>query len=105
MVEHEGFLETVQNSWASTSNINPARNISGKLKRLTADLKAWSRTLSNLNLLIGNCNTVIGHLDSIEELRFLYSPELNFCSIIKRQLRTIIEFIADAGALCTLPKF
>ena len=91
-VEHEGFLEIVQNSWASTSNFNPARNISVKLKRLRANLKAWSRNLSNLNLLIGNCNAVIGHLDSLEELRLLYSPELNLRLILKRQLRTLLRY-------------
>lgn len=42
-VEHEGFFETVQSSWASTSNTNPERNISGKFKRLRADLKSMEQ--------------------------------------------------------------
>ena len=65
-VEHNNFFDTVHNSWMTAGHItNSVRNISMKFKRLRAELKAWSRNLSNLSLLINNYNKVIGFLDSL----------------------------------------
>ena len=35
---------------------------------------------------------MIGHLDSIEEVRLLYNPEMNLRLILKRQLRTFLRY-------------
>jgi hypothetical protein len=51
-----------------------ARNISAKFKALRARLKDWSRHLSNLKLLISNCNRVICFLDTLEDRRRLFNP-------------------------------
>ena len=48
--------------------------------------------MSNLGLLIGNCNLVIGFLDSLEDKRQLYSPELNMRNIIESQLRDLLHY-------------
>lgn len=65
--------------------------LSGKFKRLCHDLKLWSKSLSNLRMLIGNCNKVILYLDTIEEFRFLLNTEWNFRNIIKRQLNSLLQ--------------
>ena len=48
--------------------------------------------MSNLGLLIRNCNLVIGFLDSLEDKRQLYNPELNMRTIIKSQLRDLLYY-------------
>jgi hypothetical protein len=55
--EQEDFLDTVVDGW-NHSHIpsDAARNISAKFKSLRAKLKVWSKQLSNLRLLISNCN-------------------------------------------------
>jgi len=69
-VEHDGFFDLVHNSWYSLhDSSNSARNISKKFKKLRGDLKIWSKSLSNLSLLIDNCNEVIGFLDALEDRR------------------------------------
>ena len=76
--DHPGFLETVQNSWASPrqTRSNSAATLALKLKNLRHSLKLWSQTLSNLNVLIEICNKVI-FLDSLEECRPLFLMEWN----------------------------
>ena len=63
-----------------------------KFKRLRAELKAWSRNLSNLSLLINNCNKVIGFLDSLEDRRLLYNTEINLRNLVKKHLRTLLHY-------------
>lgn len=59
-VEQGSFLQTIQDSWESTfSPPSAAKCISAKFKKPRSVLKEWSRNLSNLKLLIGNCNAVI----------------------------------------------
>ena len=90
--EHEDFLQTVADSWSSGHHEpDAARNISTKFKKLRADLKNWSRHLSNLNILIENCNTVIGVLDTLEDRRGLFNPEANLRSKVKKQLLSLLH--------------
>lgn len=78
-VDFESFMPTVQQLWNNAPcKINPAMNISAKLKFLRNGLKAWSRKLSNLNILIGNCNFVLAMLDGLEDQRQLDLVETNF---------------------------
>jgi hypothetical protein len=69
-----------------------AKNISSKFKALRARLKHWSRNLSNLRILISNCNSVIGFLDALEDRRGLFSPEINLRSAVKKQLQTWLHY-------------
>ena len=86
--ERPDFLEVVQSCWTSCRGKNDrAQNITAKLKSLRTKLKAWSRNISNLKLLITNCNEVIGLLDHIDDHRGLYNPEANLRIIIKRQIK------------------
>lgn len=55
-------------------------------------MKNWSKNLSNLKLLISNCNTVILFLDSLEEKRALFSPEWNLRQLVKQQLATFLRY-------------
>jgi len=92
-VEHNNFFDTVHNSWMTSGHsTNSVRNISMKFKRLRAELKAWSRNLSNLSLLINNCNKVIGFLDSLEDRRLLYNTEINLRNLVKKHLRTLLHY-------------
>jgi hypothetical protein len=77
----------------SQSERDAARNISAKFKSLWAKLKAWSKQLSNLRLLISNCNQVICFLDTtLEDRRGLFNPEANLTNAVKKQLHTWLHY-------------
>jgi hypothetical protein len=65
--------------------------LSAKLKKLRQDLKRWSKGISNIRLLIENCNKVILYLDTIEEFRQLFNPEWNVRAMVKRQLCNLLK--------------
>jgi hypothetical protein len=91
--EHDDFLQTVNDCWMVTNAlIDSARSISAKFKALRAKLKDWSKNISNLRLLIGNCNRVICFLDALEDRRGLFNPEANLRSIVKRQLQKLLHY-------------
>ena len=88
-MEHDGFFDLVHNCWSSLAeprNVNTAKVISSKFKKLREELNAWSKSLSNLSLLIKNCNKVIGFLDTLEDRRGLYNPEANMKILVKFQV-------------------
>lgn len=88
------FKEIVQQSWLQPSTLlNVANRPSSKLKQLRYSLKKWSSSFSDAKILIANCNTVILHLDSLEEIRPLFNPECNLRLILKRQLATLLRAI------------
>lgn len=90
--EHDCFLTMVQESWlSSTGRTDSTRLISSKFK-LKADLRKWSRNLSNLKLLIENCSTIIGFLDALEDVRLLYNLEANLRRMIKMQLQRLLHY-------------
>jgi hypothetical protein len=92
-VQHDGFIDTVQDSWmAPTHNLNSSRVISTKFKRLRQPLKLWSKNLSNLNLLISNCNIVTLFLDGLENARILFNPEANLRIMVKKQRKTLLHY-------------
>jgi hypothetical protein len=66
--------------------------LAGKLKNVRYTLKNWSKGISNLSLLISNCNTVILLLDFVEDSRPLYTHEWNFRIFIKAHLATLLRF-------------
>lgn len=92
-VEHDSFLEIVQGSWESTySPPSAAKSISVKFKKLRSNLKNWSQHLSNLKLLIENCNAVILFLDALEDKRMLFNPEINLRRLVKVQLQKLLHY-------------
>lgn len=92
-VSHGGFLTTVEQSWnqSSGSSNNIASVLSAKFKKLRQDLKRWSKGISNIRLLIENCNKVILYLDTVEEFRQLFNPEWNVRAMVKRQLCNLLK--------------
>jgi hypothetical protein len=60
--------------------------MAAKFKKLRYALKNWSRNLSNLSLLLSNCNVVVLFLDGLEERRILFNTERNLRNIIKNQI-------------------
>ena len=94
-VEHDGFFDLVHNCWSSLAeprNVNTAKVISSKFKKLREELNAWSKSLSNLSLLIKNCNKVIGFLDTLEDRRGLYNPEANLRILVKVQVQRLLHY-------------
>lgn len=90
--EMAGFQDIVQQSWGQTSNqTNAASALSAKLKQLHYSLKNWSKKFSNAKIYIANCNTVISHLDALEEMRALYNPECNLRNAVKAHLVTLLQ--------------
>jgi hypothetical protein len=91
--DHDGFMDTVLGAWNKPQfRSDKASIITSKFKELRYCLKHWSKGLSNLKLLIANCNTMILYLDTLEECRSLFSPEANLRIIIKRQLATLLRY-------------
>jgi hypothetical protein len=92
-VEQSDFVDTVQQCWNSSNQIaDSARSITSKFKALRSTLKEWSKHLSNLRLLISNCNTVISFLDALEDRRGLYNPEINLRVVVRKQLQIWLRY-------------
>jgi hypothetical protein len=72
--------------------MDKAKQISAKFKALRARLKQWSKNISNLRILISNCNAVINVLDSIEDQRGLYNLEINLRNSVKKQLQVWLKY-------------
>ena len=90
--EMSGFQDIVQDSWMQhTHQTDAASVLSTKFKRLRYSLKNWSKQFSNMKTFIANCNTVILHLDALEELRTLYNPEHNLRNILKTHLPALLR--------------
>jgi mannosylglycoprotein endo-beta-mannosidase len=90
--DHPSFLECVRNSWNKSSyKKNSAAILAHKFKTLRYDLKKWKTGLSDIKILIKNCNKVILFLDNLEEHRPLSKPEFNFRSIVKLHLETLLK--------------
>ncbi|WVZ76610.1 hypothetical protein U9M48_024573 [Paspalum notatum var. saurae] len=93
-VQHTGFYEVVQQSWLQEPRFRKgsASVIVSKLKNLRYSLKNWSKSISNLSLLIGNCEKVILYLDALEEYRLLTTPESNLRRILKLHLSVLLQY-------------
>lgn len=91
--EHSEFMDTVQSNWTLPSLPSSVpKTISAKLKKLCSALKSWSKGLSNLSLLIANCNKVILFLDGLEDRRVLFNPKCNLRNMVKGQLATLLHY-------------
>lgn len=90
---HSTFSETVKQSWDKLvgRQSSSVSILLAKFKRLRYDLKQWSKSLSNVKLLIDNCNKVILYLDTVEEFRPLYNPEWNLRSLVKVKLGNLLK--------------
>jgi len=92
-VEHPGFLELVQSTWnINVRATNSATRISAKFKLLRAALKKWSKSLSNLNGTIKDCNFILEILDTLEEQRPLCIQEHNFRIILKQHILRLLKY-------------
>jgi hypothetical protein len=70
--------------------LDSARTISAKFKLLRRMLRLWARNISNLSILIANCNMTIAFFDKLEEIRPLSHHEFKFRVIIKGQIHNLI---------------
>jgi hypothetical protein len=91
--EHSEFMNVVANSWNQNDHHpNSANNLAAKFKRLRYALKSWCKSLSNLNILISNCNVVILFFDGLEERRALFNTERNLRNIVKAQSAKLLHY-------------
>lgn len=93
--EHSGFFNVIQDSWGgqdATAYMDSAKNLAAKLKSLRQALKVWSRSLSDLNLLIANCNLVISFFDGLEDSRPLFYTEQNLRRLVKVQIAKLLRY-------------
>jgi len=90
---YSSFFGTVQHSWVQPTSIrdNIVSVLSAKFKRLRYDLKQWSKGISNLKLLIENCNKVILYLDTLEEFKPLFNTEWNLRRSVQKQFSRLLE--------------
>ena len=90
-VDMPWFKECVVQSWVKSSGKNhTSAVVVDKLKSLRFCLKKWKRSLSQLKILIKQCNSVILCFDTIEEHRPLFRPEFNFRKIVKLHLDELL---------------
>lgn len=90
--EHSDFMNVVIDSWSQSLHYsNSPSYLAAKFKRLRQALKKWSKDLSNLKLLISNCNMVILFLDTLEEQRQLFNTEENLRNVIKGQMTKLLH--------------
>lgn len=82
---HQGFSNAVKQGWE-----REVRNKRDSTSSLAGKLK--SKNLSNLSMLITNCNKVIFYLDALEECRPLFNPEWNVRNIVKVHLQTLLKY-------------
>jgi hypothetical protein len=101
--EHSEFLSVVGNSWnQNDQHTNSANSLAANFKRLRYAHKSWSKSLSNLNLLISNCNVVILFFDALEERRVLFNTERNLRNIVKDQVASSCIISTYTGRNVTL---
>ena len=84
---HPRCMEHIVNVWnTSVRSRNSGHAINEKLKLLRRVLKRWAKNLSNLSLLISNCNLTIAFFDKLEEIRDLLPHEAIFRKFIKSHI-------------------
>ena len=86
-----GFIEVVKTIWDIHCPGDAAKCISTKLKLLRKGLQKWSTSISMINKLVENCNSIILNLDEIEEMRCLHITEWNFQQIVKDKLADLLK--------------
>jgi hypothetical protein len=91
-MEHQDFLTMVQQGWYAPPHITDmAKLITAKFKNLRKVLKAWSRSLSNLKLIISNVKLILSLLLYIEKFRDLSIPEWNFKKNLEQKLTSLLH--------------
>lgn len=69
-LQHEKFFEILSEVWATpNSQVDRAKIITAKMKKLRGALKEWKGTLSNLKTSIANAKLLIQFFEVIEEVK------------------------------------
>lgn len=91
-LQHPQFKEVVKQIWDQEVNeVDSAKCIAAKFKRLGKGLKNWARTISSLKETIKNTNFMILCYDTMEEYRELTIEEFNGRKILIEHLRKVNE--------------
>jgi hypothetical protein len=92
-IQHPGFKETVSNTWKLAIKVsNSVNTLNAKLNNVTVALKKWSKSISQLSLLIEKCQTVLTQIDELEQQRTLSTPEWNFRKILKAHITRLQSY-------------
>jgi hypothetical protein len=92
-VQHPGFKETVNTAWnLSVNHSNSVSILNAKLNNVRLALKKWSKSISQLSLLIDKCQMVLAQMDELEQQRMLTTPEWNFRKILKAHITRLQSY-------------
>ena len=86
-----GFFEVVETIWKIHCPGDSAKRLSSKFKLLRKGLKKWSTSISQLNLILDNCNDVIQMVDELEDQRSLHISEWNFRRIVQHKMDQLLK--------------
>jgi len=87
-LKHSQFKEVVKQIWEQDiQEVDSAKCIAAKFKRLRKGHKIWAKTVSNMKATIENTNFMILCYDVIEEYRDLSNEEANGRVILIEHLR------------------
>lgn len=82
----------VQHAWSiPVHQVDMAKRIGAKLKKLRRVLRAWQHSLSNLKTVILDTKLIILLFDTFEEARDLSLEEWNFRKILQCHLATLLQ--------------
>jgi hypothetical protein len=82
--EFDGFMDTMTESWNSSRyKQDSALALNTKFKFMRSAMKKWTKNISNLNIVISNCNYSFVVLDCLEERRVMSTMEKKFRRILK----------------------
>lgn len=91
-LERHDFKEVVKNVWdQQVQEVDSAKVIAPKFKRLRKGLKIWASKFSDLKQIIMDTNYMIHFYDTLEEYRSLTTAEANGRTIIKEHLQKILS--------------
>jgi hypothetical protein len=91
-LQHSEFKGIVQNCWnIPVGFADSAKRINAKFKNLRRGLKLWSKNLPCLQKNIGEVNSIIELLDTLEEFRTLSLVEWNLRDLLKTHVITLLQ--------------
>lgn len=91
-LQHENFGAILEQAWsAPTYQLDAAKNITAKFKKLRHLLKEWQKNIPSLKSNIHNVKAVLLFLDTLEEYRDLTLNEWNFREILRLKLNDLLD--------------
>lgn len=91
-LKHHDFKDTVKQIWdQNIPEVDSAKRLSTKFKRLRKGLKIWSKKIPQLATTIQDTNSVISFFDTLEEFRDLADHERAARILLKEHLMQLLD--------------